>query len=247
MQVKFYKSKIDHMKKENPRAWWKEVKRLCGGQSNPVTLTNHIQAEGVEDLSMKELVDAINVAFLKPLEEYRLPQTLSHLPLDNDLAEFPEVSALRIQTTLAKLNPSKACDSDRIPNWLLKDYAELITFPITKITNASFKEQRLPRIWKIAVVSPLPKTKPVKNLKKDLRPISITACLSKFAEDFIVNDYVKPVVLKILDPHQYCAVPKSSTTQARIHMIHNRGRKEQTVMALLLEPYFLTIAKHSTL
>ena len=65
------------MKKENPRAWWKEVKRLCGGQRNPATLTNHIQAEGVEDLSMKELADAINVTFLEPLEEYRLPQSLS--------------------------------------------------------------------------------------------------------------------------------------------------------------------------
>ena len=69
-KAKFYKSKIEHMKKENPRAWWKEVKRLCGGQCNPATLTNHIQAEGVEDLSMKELADAINVAFLDPLEEY---------------------------------------------------------------------------------------------------------------------------------------------------------------------------------
>ena len=209
------------MKKENPRAWWKEVKRLCGGQCNPATLTNHIQAEGVEDLSMKELADAINVTFLEPLEEYRLPKALSHLPLDDELAEFPEVSESRIQTTLAKLNPSKACGPDGIPNWLLKDYAELLAFPITKIINASFKAQRIPRIWKLADVSPLPKTKPVKNLKKGPRPISLTACLSKVAEDFIVRDYVKPAVLKILDPYQYGAVPKSSTTQALIHMIHN--------------------------
>ena len=89
---------------------------------------------------------------------YRLPQALSHLPLDDELAEFPKVSESRIQTTLAKLNPSKACGPDGILNWLLKDYAELLAFPITKIINASFKEQRLPRIWKLADVSPLPKT-----------------------------------------------------------------------------------------
>ena len=186
-----------------------------------MTLTNHIQAEGVEDLSMKELTDAINVAFLEPLEEYQLPQPPSRLPLDDELAEFPEVSESRIQTTFAKLNPSKACGPDEILNWLLKDYAEHLAFPITKIINTSFKEQRLPRIWKITELSPLPKTKPVKNLKKDLRPISLTACLSKVAEDFIVRDYIKPAVLKILDPYQYDAVPKSSTTQALIHMIHN--------------------------
>ena len=39
--------------------------------------SDHIQVEDVEDLSMKELADAINVAFLEPLEEYRLPQSLS--------------------------------------------------------------------------------------------------------------------------------------------------------------------------
>ena len=143
------------------------------------------------------------------------------MPLDDELAEFPDVSESRIQTTLAKLNPSKACGPDGILNWLLKDYAELLAFPITKIINASFKAQRIPRIWKLADVSPLPKTKPVKNLMKDLRPISLTACLSKVAEDFIVRAYVKPAVLKILDPYQYGAVPKSSTTQALIHMIHN--------------------------
>ena len=44
------------------------------------------------DLSMKELADAINVPFLEPLEEYRLQQALSHLPLDDELVEFPDVS-----------------------------------------------------------------------------------------------------------------------------------------------------------
>ncbi len=32
-EAKFYQSKVEHMKQENPKAWWKEVKRLCG--SNP--------------------------------------------------------------------------------------------------------------------------------------------------------------------------------------------------------------------
>ncbi len=62
--------------------------------------------------------------------------------------------------------------------------------------------------------------KPVENLTKHLRPISLTACLSKVAENFVVQDYIKPAVLKILDPNQYGAVPKSSTTHALIHMVH---------------------------
>ena len=38
-------------------------------------------------------------------------------------------------------------------------------------------------------------------------------------------DYVKPAVLKVLDPNQYGAVPKSSTTQALIDMVHNWAKE----------------------
>ena len=65
----------------------------------------------------------------------------------------------------------------------------------------------------MADVSPLPKKKPVMDLKKDLRPIALTAGLSKVAEDSVVTDHVKPAVLKVVDPNQ-------STTQALIDMVH---------------------------
>ena len=47
---------------------------------------------------------------------------------------------------------------------------------------------------KLADVTPLPKQKPVKEIKKDLRPISLTPCISKLAEDFVVTEYMKPAV-----------------------------------------------------
>ena len=85
-------------------------------------------------------------------------------------------------------------------------------YPITKVLNASFKEQRLPSMWKLADVTPIPKRKPVKDVKKDLRPISLTPCLSKLAKDLVVTNCVKPAALRVLDDRQYGAVPKSSTT-----------------------------------
>ena len=85
---------------------------------------------------------------------------------------------------------------------MLKEYSERLVGPITKILNAPFKEQRLSRMWKHADVTPLPKQKPVKDLKKDLRPTSLTLCLSKIAEEFVVSLHVKPAVLQILDECQ---------------------------------------------
>ena len=133
---------------------------------------------------------------------------MSHLP-SIDTPELHEISELRILRLLSKLNLSKASGPDEVPNWLLKEYADFLTFPVSKIINASPKEQCLPHIWKLADVTPLPKRKPVRDLKKDLRPISLTACLSKVAEECVVSDYVKPAVLRVLDPNQYGAVPNS--------------------------------------
>ena len=154
-KANYYTSKIEHSKNDNSRLWWNEIKRLCGAKRNSVTLTDHIQDDVVNDLSEKEIADAINKALLEPLEEYRLSETLDKIPLESEDAEFPEVSEWRVRSTLSRLNSSKAGGPDGIPNWILKDYAELLAFPITKIINASFKEQRLPFIWKVADVSQL--------------------------------------------------------------------------------------------
>ena len=63
------------------------------------------------------------------------------------------------------------------------------------------------------------KTKPFRNLQKDLRPISLTSAVSKVAEELLVEDHVKPAVLKVIDNNQYGAIPKSMVI-ALINMLH---------------------------
>ena len=58
---------------------------------------------------------------------------------------------------------------------------------ISMIINCSFAENRLPLAWKMADVVPIPKVKPVEDISKHLRPISLTPTLSKVAEDFVVG------------------------------------------------------------
>ena len=73
----------------------------------------------------------------------------------------------------------------------------------------------------MADVTPLPKKKPVVDIQKELRPISLTPCISKVAEEFVVDGFVKPAVMNILDDNQYGAIPNSSTTMALISMLHS--------------------------
>ena len=62
--------------------------------------------------------------------------------------------------------------------------------------------------------------KSVTNIDKQIRPISLTPALSKLAEDFIVNKYIGPAVLEVIDPNQYGAILKTSTLQALVSMVH---------------------------
>ena len=111
-KANYYKSKIEHSKNDNSRLRWNEIKRLCGAKRNTVTLTDHIQDEVVNDLSEKEIADAINKALL---------ETLDKMPLESEDVEFPEVPEWRVRSTLSRLNSSKPGGPDGIPNWILKD------------------------------------------------------------------------------------------------------------------------------
>ena len=96
-----------------------------------------------------------------------------------------------------------------------------MAYPITEILNASSVEQRLSTLRKMADVTPLPKKKPVVDIQKELRPISLPPCISKVAEEFVVDGFVKPAVMNILDDNQYGAIPNSLTTMALDSVLHS--------------------------
>ena len=87
------------MKDENPKVWWKAVKRLGGASSRRGNVISQIQAEGIEDLNKIELANVISQTFLEPMEEYRLPQALPKLTIDDE-SSIPEVTETRIQSLL---------------------------------------------------------------------------------------------------------------------------------------------------
>ena len=81
--------------------------------------------------------------------------------------------------------------------------------------NYSYHEGRLPSSWKHAYVFPVPKQKPVREVNKHLRPISLTPIFSKMSEAYVVDTYVKPAVLERIDPQQFGAVNLRMTFRNR--------------------------------
>lgn len=180
----YYSTNVEALKVTKPHLWWKEVNRLCGASSSKeANLLDKFHVPEFNNKSEQEIANAINSAFLEPLQGFKQLDTPTSLLPSVDDHELLEVSSHRVYNLLSKLKPRKAPGPDNIPNWLLKEYADILCIPITDILNSSFKENALPSVWKKANAVPLPKVKQVKDPKKDLRPISLTPALSKIAEE----------------------------------------------------------------
>lgn len=59
------------------------------------------------------------------------------------------------------ISTSRASGPDEQPNWVLKGYSDILAAPITVIMNSSFVECRVPGVWKIAGVLPIPESRSI--------------------------------------------------------------------------------------
>ena len=75
-----------------------------------------------------------------------------------------------------------------------------------------------PSIWKDSNVVPIPKIHPP-TCEGDTRPISLTPCLSKILEDFVVTWMVSDISDK-LDPKQFGCLKGTSTTYCLLDIVH---------------------------
>ena len=86
------------------------------------------------------------------------------------------------------------------------------------IYNASMLHGVFPDQLKRSFVVPIPKVTPPQSIQDDLRPISLTAQVSKVMEGFTLKSLMSDVGYQ-LDPKQF-ALPKKSTTQALVYLLH---------------------------
>ena len=70
-----------------------------------------------------------------------------------------------------------------------------------------------------SIITPIPKTQQV-SVEEDLRPVSLTPCLSNVLEDFVVRWVISAVGDKI-NPQQFGCLKGSSTTFCLLDMVHN--------------------------
>ena len=140
-------------------------------------------------LSDPELANALNNFFtsvssdIPPLDLSLLPAFPPPLPTGDTL---PMVQPYEVYKKLTSIKPHKAHGPDNIPSRIFKEFAFELPTPAATIFNVSLSSGVMPISRKESNIIPIPKvTKP--TCESDIRPISLTPCLSKVLEDFVVS------------------------------------------------------------
>ena len=201
----FYSDEVLHLKKSDCRSWWKLINQLSG-RSNSTTPI-HLEKNGVL-LTNDNLVVTLNHFFVSVNEDVPtldLSKLPAYLPAANQL---PIIHPYQVSKKLLCLNSFKAACPDNIPPRILKDFAYKLSDPLAEIFNLSLASATSPFQWKSAHISPIPKVTPPKE-KDDLRPISLTSCISKVLEEFVV-EWILEDVGHLSDPKQFGCLRGSS-------------------------------------
>ena len=105
---------------------------------------------------------------------------------------FSSVTLQEIRHIILKA-PSKSCELDPLPSWLLKECVDELSPIVTSIVNASLNHAIVPLSLKTALIRPLLKKSGLdKEVLKNYRPVSNLSFISKVLEK---------VVAKRLDDH----------------------------------------------
>ena len=211
-----YKAKVQQLSDSKPHDWWREVKQLCGLKTEQKNLRSILRINC--DDNDQDLANRINETFISIMNSYSALSEDLCFPNDGD--ECIQVTVDSVTEKLRQIDKSKASGPDNLPAWLLKTYADILAPAITDVLNSSFLEGKVPSMWKIANIAPLPKAQDIEDFNKDLRPIALTSTLSKIAEEYIIQNELKPKLLNIIDPNQFGFIPGSSTKFALISMLH---------------------------
>ena len=140
LRRKFFESRVSHLKKSKPNQWWSSVKKIAGmspacGSEDVLTKLNSLY---LDSLSPRELANKVNAAFTEPMKDF---QPLVCPPsAKNTTSDVLQVSEFLVFNSLQQLNPNKSSGPDGVPNWLLRENADILARPVSFVLNSSFSE-----------------------------------------------------------------------------------------------------------
>ena len=157
--------------------------------------------------------------------------------VDTHLNKFTPLKPDEIKKYIIK-SPTKQCQSDPIPTWLLKEYVNILLPIITCMTNRSLQIGTFPAVWKEATVIPLIKKTGGGTELSNYRPVSNLPFISKLVERVVADQLTKHMQINAPLPIHQSAYRQHHSTETVLgkvvsDILECMGRKEVALLVLL--------------
>ena len=188
----YIKKEINNNKK-NPKILWKNLKKLNIHQNQTPTIPEDLATPD----ELNEFYTHANIS--SSINDQLLQFYRTHVKLENtDTFNFTTVSEESVAKAFQTLS-SNAAGADDLNLKIWKLILPYCLPALTYIINTSLTTGAVPKIWKTAKITPIPKNSKPSNVS-DLRPISILPIASKILEKIVltqVNEFVNKNILPL--------------------------------------------------
>ena len=168
------------------KQWWSTIKQAGGSGRNSSfpTLVNSKDEEFITSSGKAECFGE-HFSAKGSLPQDFVNEELPHVqPRTDNILVDVHFRQREVRRGLRNLNPSKATGTDGIPAIVLKECADDLARPLSKLFSLCFRNACQPASWKIANVVPIFK-KNSKSLPNNYRPVSLLPIISKIMERII--------------------------------------------------------------
>ena len=120
-------------------------------------LSDEVVVEEIKDVTPKEQAELIANKFAEVSQEYdRIKSEDIDIPEFSE-EEIPKVAESEIVAALADMDANKSNVKKDIPAKVLKHFAKQLGKPVTDLINTAIRQGCWPDIYKIEMVTPIPK------------------------------------------------------------------------------------------
>lgn len=187
----------------------------------------HCQTTNV-DTPMNHVVSEVNKIYEKAQPILQFSEDIPANFVDNELQVTEQstidkfISSKELKEIIRSRNNKKSTGSDNMPNYALRKISSGIIYWFVILFNHIINTQHIPKNWKHAIITPIPKPNKNANMIENWRPISQVPTISKCFEKYIDDRMRKACSLKqILDPWQFGFQPGNSTNHAIAKLIND--------------------------
>ena len=247
IQIRSSKDQFKHkleakFKSTNTKEAWQGLRQITGFG---------VKARKNNGLSTESAANELN-EFYARFDKYDFSQEQeklhSELILKAKDCDHMEITKESVVKCMGMIKPNKACGPDNIGGRVLKECKLELAPVLQGLFQKSLDSHKLPAIWKISHITPVPK-KPQPKVNNDYRPVALTSIVMKCFERIIVS-HLLPLIKPILDPHQFAYRANRSVDDATLTLVHHlyqhldTGGHHARVLMVDFSSAFNTIQPH---